>query len=431
MKSNRLSFWAVLSSFLLCALFLAGCGGDKDKEEHYQKAMSYLQEHKEKEAIIELRNAIQIDPKYAQARYQLGLLYLKSGDVRQAFDELQRTASLDPSNLDANIKTAEFYLLAQKKDEARNGILRVLAQAPDNKDALALLANLELVDGKPGSALAAIDKAIAASPNEDRLYIIRGRALKDKEQFEEAGQAFMKALELDDKKIINYTTLASFYIERKELDKARALLDKMAAAMPDSSQPYLQMASIDLVENDMDKAEQHLLQALKVDPKNSKLKGAIADFYVKKGSLDQAEQTYKDAIASADKPEEFEAQLANLYFDYGKFDQAKELLAKVNKGNEKIAAATLVTIKFLLKDGKNQEALTAATELLREYPKWGELFFLKAVAHSNLKDMKLARNPCSIRSGSTPDSARPIPCWRCFRSRTAILTWPRKRPLSP
>ena len=391
MKSNRLSLLAAFSSFLLCSLLLTGCMGEKNKEEHYQKAMSYLQEQKDKEAIIELRNAIQIDPKYAQARYQLGLLHLKSGDARQAFEELQRTATLDPTNLDARIKTAEFYLLGRKKDEARNGIEQVLVQAPDNKDALALLANLELIDGKADAALAAIDKAIAVSANEDRLYNIKGRALSAKDQFAEAEQAFLKALELEGKKVLNYSTLAAFYVERKELDKARSTLDKMAAALPDSPQPYLQMASIDLMEKNVDKAEQHLLQALKIDPKNSKLKISVAEFYVKRGSLDQAEQMYKEAIASTDSPEESEAQLANFYFDYGKFDQAKEILAKADKASNTVAVATLVKAKFLLKEGKNQEALDTVIKLIRDYPKWGELFLVKGVAHSNLKDMKLAK----------------------------------------
>ncbi|MCL2459039.1 MAG: tetratricopeptide repeat protein [Desulfobulbus sp.] len=406
MKSNRLSFLAAFSSFLLCSMLLAGCFGEKNKEEHYQKAMSYLQAQKDKEAIIELRNAIQIDPKYAQARYQLGLLYLKSGDPRQAFEELQRAATLDPKNLDASIKTAEFYLLGQKKNEARSEIEKVLKQAPDNKDGLALLANLELIDGKADSALTAIDKAIAASPNEDRMYIIKGRILSAKGQFAEAEQAFMKALELDGKKTINFATLAAFYVERKELDKARATLDKMAAALPDSPQPYLQMASIDLRENDVDKAEQHFQQALKLDPKNSKLKAAVANFYLMKGSLDQAEQMYKDAVASADKPEEFEAQLANFYFDYGKFDQAKEMLAKVTKANSKNASAILVNAKFLLKDGKNQEALDMVNNLIRDYPKWGELYFVKAVAHSNLKDMKLAKEALLESIRLSPELAK-------------------------
>ena len=68
--------------FVLVLLLLGGCSGDPEKKKavHYEKAMAYVQEKNPSAAIIELRNAIQVDPKYAAARYQLGLLYLQAGE---------------------------------------------------------------------------------------------------------------------------------------------------------------------------------------------------------------------------------------------------------------------------------------------------------------------------------------------------------------
>jgi Tfp pilus assembly protein PilF len=273
-------FWPsialLLPIFLL--LLLAGCkDADEKKEIHFQKALVYLNDNQEREAIIELRNAIQIDPRFADARYQLGLVYLKTGEVRQAFEELQRAASLDPANLDAKIKTAEFLLLNQNKADARQHIEEVLQQSPDNKDALAMLANLEMVDGAFDAALDAIDKALAVSPNEDRLWTIKGRILSMQQQYAEAEAALLKAVELDSTKMSNHATLASFYTERKEIAKARAALENMAAVFPGSPQPFLQMVSLSLAENDQEGAEAHLGQALKVDPTNSQLKTQAAD----------------------------------------------------------------------------------------------------------------------------------------------------------
>ncbi|MGE4403801.1 MAG: tetratricopeptide repeat protein [Desulfobulbus sp.] len=385
--------FVIFFPLLLIVLLMTGCfETSKNKEEYYKKAMAYLEQHKEKEAIIELRNAIQADPKYADARYQLGLLYLKAGEVRQAFGELQRAASLDPKNLDAKIKTAEFFLLSQKKEDARKAINEVLAQSPENKDALALLANMELIDGNADAALAAINKALQAAPDEDRMYSIKGRVLTVKKQFADAEQALVKAVELNSNKMANFASLAAFYTERKEYEKAFDILDKMAVAFPNSSQPFMQKAAIDLSRNREDAAEEHLQQALKVDPKNGRLKLSVAEFYEKKGKLDQAEALYKDAVASAgDDATDFEAKLADFYFDHGKFDQAKAELDKVIAKNAKNAHANLVQAKFLLKEGKNQEALDRVSRMLDDYPKWGELYFVKAVAHSNLKDFKLAK----------------------------------------
>ena len=81
--------------FILVLLLLGGCSGDPEKKKavHYEKAMAYVQEKNPSAAIIELRNAIQVDPKYAEARYQLGLLYLQAGEAKNAFNELQRAAA--------------------------------------------------------------------------------------------------------------------------------------------------------------------------------------------------------------------------------------------------------------------------------------------------------------------------------------------------
>ncbi len=380
-------------SSLLVLLTLSGCSGNPEEKKatHYKKAMVYLEEKKDKEAIIELRNAIQIDPKYSDARYQLGLLYLKNGETRQAFEELQRVATLDPSNFDAVIKTAEFYLLSQKKEDSRRTINEVLKQAPDNKDALALLANLELVEGKHEAALAAIDKALAAAPGEDRLWGIKGRVLSGKQDFAQAEQALLKAIELDDKKMANHSALAAFYAERKETDKAKRTLEKMAASFPESPYPFLQMASFDLANNDFAAAEKHFTQALNADPKNGQLKISLAEFYAHQGRQEQAEQLFKEAIELGENKEDAQAKLADFYFENGKFDQAKVLMDQILANKEKHAGARLVRAKFMIRDGNHQEALTLVGSMTRDYPRWAELFFVKALAHSNLKEVRLAK----------------------------------------
>ena len=407
MHSKKIrSFTAViLSLFLLVSL--SGClDSGKDKDESYKKAMAYIEQSKDKEAIIELRNAIQADPKYADARYQLGLLYLKAGDIRKAFGELERAATLDPKNLDAKIKTAEFYLLSKKKDDARRSVDEVLVQDPENKDALAILANVELIEGNFEKALVAINKAIAQAPDEDRLFTIKGRIYALDKKFPEAEQALIKALEVDGNKVTNYAALVSLYMEWNKLDEAKKLLEKMAKAFPDSSQPYLQLASIYLREKDVASAEQYLNKALKVDPDNIKLKTNIASFYAKNGKLAQAEQLYNEAVQTAPEPLDVEAQLANFYFDVGKLDKAEALTKKVLAENDKNANALLVQAKFFLREKKYQEGLDIVNQLVGDYPKWGELYYVKAVAHRSLQDSKLAKEALLNAIKLSPDLSR-------------------------
>ncbi|HDI00139.1 MAG TPA: tetratricopeptide repeat protein, partial [Firmicutes bacterium] len=78
---------------VLMALALA-CGGSpqEKREKHYQRALSYIQEGKYEEALIELKNALQADPKFPQAHYYLGILQKRKGNLREAFVEFHRAA---------------------------------------------------------------------------------------------------------------------------------------------------------------------------------------------------------------------------------------------------------------------------------------------------------------------------------------------------
>jgi Tfp pilus assembly protein PilF len=50
----------------LCLLFICSCADlDEKKADHFRKGMEYANGENYKAAIIEFRNAIQIDPKYA------------------------------------------------------------------------------------------------------------------------------------------------------------------------------------------------------------------------------------------------------------------------------------------------------------------------------------------------------------------------------
>lgn len=393
MKVREIGYFTISAVIIAFFLLASGCKDNaKNGETQYKKAMVYIDESKEKEAIIELRNAIQIDPKFAEARYQLGLLYLKNGYPRQAFGEFQRVSTLDPNNLDAKIKTAEFYLLGQKHDEARNAIEGVLTKDPKNIDGLALLANLELIEGNTGPALENIIKAITLAPELDRLYIIQGKVLAETRQFKEAEASMIKALTLNGEKQANYTTLVSFYTSQQQYNKANEVLQAMATAFPQSSQPYLLMASLSMRKGEIDTAEQHLRKAMKIDPNNAGLIVSTGDFFNKQGKNDEAEKLYKQAIDLSDSPENIKAKLANFYFEQRRFDEAKQVIEAIFKTNPKNGGAKLVEAKFLLKDGQFNEALDITSQLSNKYPNWGEVYFVKAMAHNSLKESDLAKN---------------------------------------
>jgi len=380
----------------LCVCFfvlsMSGCASDAEKKtSHYQKGMEYVAANNEKAAIVEFRNAVQIDSKYAAARYQLGLAYLKTNQGNEAFRELERAASLDPTNIDALIKVAELNFLGKNLKESRARVTAILDVNKDFPDAYALLAQIELAEGHGAEAQKAIVQAIRLKPEVGRYYIIHGRILSALNQTSEAETALKKAIELDPVPN-NYKALVAFYIGQKKEKEAEQILLELQAKKPDTPESYVDLGMFYMKKGDVEAAEKNILIALEKKPDSAELYLMLANFYYKTRNLEKAEKAYRDAIGKSAKPDDNKAILANFFYDTGKYDLAAQEVAPVLTNNAQHPMASLVQAKLLIRDQKNNEALVILDRLVRDVPRWGEAFYLKGVAHLNKEETELSFN---------------------------------------
>src|SRR5262245_57132083 len=83
------------------------------KAAYIEKAEAYAKDGKYAEAVIELRNAVQIDPSDAVAQYQLGLAYLQLGkqeNLPDALKAFENSIKNDPTQTAVQLKLGELYL---------------------------------------------------------------------------------------------------------------------------------------------------------------------------------------------------------------------------------------------------------------------------------------------------------------------------------
>lgn len=372
-------------------LFATGCSDpDQQKQKHYSKALEFLQKDDAKSASIELRNAIQIDPKFANARYQLGLIHLKDGEIREAFGQLKRTADLDPANVDANIKVAEFLLLAKNSKESRKYTEQVLQAEPTNQDGLALLANTELIDGNYDKAFAALDKVPADKIETDRFYNLKGRLYTAEKKMDEAEKMFLKALELGPKNIVNHRTLLIFYQQQNKMAEAEKVLAQTTAAFPDNAQVYLLQANFYEATNKPEKAEEAALKALALEPKTESLYTMVAGFYKKQGKFDKAAEFLEQAKVKLPDSLEIKAALADNYFELRRFDDARSTMEAILASNPDHGGANFVKAKLLLNENKIKDAVDLLISITANYPKWADPFYFLALGHLRQGSLELA-----------------------------------------
>ena len=399
----------LLTTLLLFSLLftLPACSSPEEKrEKHYLRALEYIKIDDQKSALLELKNAIKLDAKYADARYQLGLLYLKTGDARSAFGELQRSYSLDPNNLDAGVKVAEFLLLSQKKDESRQIVDQILTTNPDYPDGLALIANLDLIEGNFQKAEQAIDQAINQAPTNDKLYNIKGRILSAQSKWEEGEKQFQKAVELNPESFANYRGLLMQYEQRKDEAAIQKLLDTMTLKFPNDPQLYLLQAGIYQKKGELDKAEEALLKAVEMNKDSIQFRLTLSDFYKNQRQYDKAEATLSRALTAFPEDIQIQAVLADLQFDLQKFPEAQALMEAILKSNPGNGIANLIKARFLIKDGKNNEAIEILTPLTNDYPKWADPFYYMALTNLRLGTVELAQKAIEMALQTNPMNDR-------------------------
>lgn len=391
----------------LCFILLLGCTDpEAQKQKSFSKALEYIKKNDNQAAIIELKNSIQIDAKFAEARYQLGLLYLSTGNSQEALEELQRVVSLDPQNLDAGTKVAEFYLLSRKNEESRKYLNQVLSIDPGYLDGLTLLANLELIEGNFEKAEEVISKALETAPDNDKLYNIQGRMLVAQEKWQEGEEAFRKAIQLNPDYYPNYQTLLMYYGQREDESALQALLKEIESRFTGNAQMYIALADFYQKKGNVDETEKALLQAIDSDQESAPLRLMLAKFYQQHNHFDKAEGILKSSLSEFPQDLRLQFALADILFDRQKFDEAQTLMDKLLATNPNNGGGNLLKSRFLIRDEKNDEAIEILTPLMADYPEWADPFYYSALAHLRIGKPELAQKAVELALQNAPSNDR-------------------------
>lgn len=392
---------------LICffLLWANGCSNSAvQKASHYKKGMEYVSSGNVKAAILEFRNAIKIDPKYADARYQLGLAYMKARQPANAFKELERAASLDPENTDALIKTAEIYFLGNHSNESREKIRKIFEKDKNFPDAYALLAQIELKEANVQAAEKAISRALELKTDESRYFVISAFVMSAANRLDQAERALRKAVKLDPRPD-HYKALAQFFLSRKRNVEAEQIFRDLIAKYPDKPQSYLDLAMFYMSQGKPVEAEKSILDAIHRNPEAPGSYIFLGNFYRRARAFEKAEQAYKNAIGKSKSPSNIRTLLADLNCETGKYDLAAREVESVLAADPGNPPAKLVRAKLLIHDLKYDQAQSILDRLIKDSPRWGEAYFLKGVAHFGKGETEFSMKAVDRAIGLNPRDA--------------------------
>ncbi len=250
------------------------------------------------EAMVRFKEAVRLDPNYAEAWVALGAAYIYSTNTGAtpfdegtalAADALERAIEVDPNSAEAYATIGQLYLYRQENNPAREALAKALALQPNSPDALMGYARLMMRNGDDEAALEYNTKALALDPLRTEFVWARagilgnlhryddklaqyarlreiapdspngyyGPALMyfhDLGRFDEAAEWFVKSVEVDPSDYELPSNVALCYLYVDDPDAALPWIDRANQVGPGQSMPHFARLIWYLRTGDKDKA---------------------------------------------------------------------------------------------------------------------------------------------------------------------------------
>ncbi|MBT8421954.1 MAG: tetratricopeptide repeat protein, partial [Gammaproteobacteria bacterium] len=153
----------VLVPAVLALLVLAGCESAEDRAAGYvARAEQLLEEDNLVKAELEVRNALQIEPKNADARFLLAKVAESRGDFGEMAANLRSAIEARPDFLEARLKLGTLYALSGASELAQEQLTESEKVAPNDPEVRILKARLLAIKGDLEGASAELQAAIEA-----------------------------------------------------------------------------------------------------------------------------------------------------------------------------------------------------------------------------------------------------------------------------
>ena len=204
----------------------------------------YMKKGQTQKAIALCQEAIEVNPRYADAYNNLGSIYAQTGRFEEAVAYFNKALEIDPDHIQA---LATLGALDQKKRSPEETVAiyrKAIAAHPGFSTPYYNLANFYLRERKYREAIPLYLKAIELHMDAPDAYNNLGLAYGASRQNEEAIAAYEKAIALDPGYTSAHANLGTAYNRAGRAQEAIAVLKKAIEVDPHFAMGYRNLSSI-------------------------------------------------------------------------------------------------------------------------------------------------------------------------------------------
>jgi tetratricopeptide (TPR) repeat protein len=363
-----------------------GCGGgaQERKAAHVERGQAYLAAENYDKALIEFKNALQIDPKDTEALFEAGVAHEKLGRPGQAVASYEAAIDLSPKHdhLAARAGVARLYIMSGLPDRALELLKLALEQHPDDPTLLALRAVARKRQGDTVGALADAERAVKLAPDQELavavlsgLYLSAGDKARARTIIEQAVARLPKSVDLR-------LVLVRIYILDDDKPDAEAVLRELVRIKPHDAAHRVRLGQFYARTERPDDAEATYRQAIRDIPDDDGLKLSLIDFLATQRGDAVAERQLLRLIAESNHDSQLEFALAKFYESRGHPEQAETVFRQV-MGREGLNAAGFLArdqlANLYVREKNVPAAINLVNEVLEKSPRDSDALFLRGV----------------------------------------------------
>ena len=381
---TRQRLWPHLPTLLLLTILFAmtACSSPEEKKAvFFDKGKALFVQKEFSKARLEFKNALQIDPKFAEGYLYLGKTELKTGDANQAYAAFSKAISLQPGLWEAHLDLGQLLLLAGQPTKAAEQADTILNAQPDDAKALYLKAASLLKLKKPDESLAILQDLRTKGNSEAETYLLLASSHEILQDLDAAEKAYKDGLAANKEAVELKLALARYYSRHKRYREAAVIIAQQSQEDPDNSGLKLNLIGLTHEAGDKDKA-MAMADKLFSQSEDSGILQNLVKFYLSNRQVEKAEQQLLSAINRLTENYDLRISLSEIYLLSRQPVKALAILEQgliqdKDPGAPGIIKSKNAIARIKVAQGKHTEALSLIEEVLAENPKDIDAHFLK------------------------------------------------------
>jgi putative PEP-CTERM system TPR-repeat lipoprotein len=391
---------------LLSSTLLAACFGNS-AEEYVKAAREALAKGKRSDAVINLKNALQENPKMGEARYLLAKTLLDNGDLAGAEIELGKAAESGYTQ-DKLVPLQARLMLARGQNEkalAEFGKTQ-LASAPDMSDLQTSLAGAYGSVGKMPEALVTIEAALKLDAGNARGQLVKARLLAAADRLGDGVQVVEALIAKEGKNSEAWQTKGDLLLKQGRIQDSIAAYRQAAALDKRNTAARAGAFSLLIQTKDLAGAETELKAMKEVAPKSLQTQFFTAVMAYEHGEFKEARDAVQGVLRSA--PEDVRVLLlaGRIEARRGALLEAEAYLGKVLTAKPDNSSARMLLAVTELRQGDAAKALSTLQPLLIDDGKHNDALEVAAEASMQTGDTKQAESYFAMIAKSNPADMR-------------------------